>query len=147
MAFPEDLMGQWQAVDPKFGKLSISIDASGKATGTWSGLLIPVLGSTVKTRDLTLAFGMAYYSSGDDQPPGGAYYITVTAMGDVPSGLNPATQQPFSLHFTVTMSGFREVRNNSQILTGGVLMIRDVPGLTQDVSPTFCAWKRKSPTP
>ena len=90
---------------------------------------------------------MAYYSAGDDQPPGGAYYITVTAMGDVPSGLNPTTQQPFSLKFTVTMSGFREVRNTSQMLTAGVLMIRDVPGLAHDVSPTFCAWKRTSQKP
>lgn len=34
MAFPADLMGQWLAVDPKFGKLSISIDTNGKATAT-----------------------------------------------------------------------------------------------------------------
>ena len=146
MAFPADLMGQWQAADTKFGKLSISIDTKGVATGTWSGLLIPVQGSTVKAPDLKLAFGLAYYSQGDDSPGGGAAYITVTATGSVPSGLNPNTRQPFALKFTVTMSGFREVQNTTGMLTAGVLMIRDVPGLAHDVTPVHCAWRRTSPT-
>lgn len=149
MAFPADLMGQWQAADPKFGKLSISIDTNGVATGTWSGLLIPVQGSTVKAPDLKLAFGLAYYSQGDDSPGGGAAYITVTATGSVPSGLNPNTRQPFALKFTVTMSGFREAGSTNPTLTAGVLMIQDVPGRGHNVNPTHCSWTRTSaiPTP
>ncbi len=140
MAFPADLIGKWQAADANFGTLSILVDSNGVVTGTWKGLVIPTQGGSTKAPDLPLTFGRAMYSPGDDHPPGGAAYITVTTTGGVASGTA-------TLKFYITMSGFREVGNTTETLTGGVLMVRDVPGHAHDVSPKIVAWKRTSTNP